>query len=320
MQVLLTGASGNIGTSTLAALTAQGHRVRALVTDTARGHVAPAFRAHPRVEVVQGDLRDAGSLPGLVEGQDAVLHLAYVIPPRSDEDPTTARAVNLDGTRGLIEAAQQQSRPPRFFFASTFDLFGDTTDQAPPRHADDPVRTTDLYTTHKLQGEEWVRESGLIWSIFRFSDVPLMGLRSPHRIMFDIPLAQRFEVLHTADAGVAVARLLSTDAAWERVLLVGGGPSCQVTYGEFLFGLLDAMGLGKLPEAAFSTSPYCTDWLDTTDSQALLDYQRHSFADIVEEMRRIAGWRRYVVPPLRPLVRRSILRMSPYLTPQKESG
>src|SRR5829696_1848228 len=40
------GASGNIGTSTLAALTAQGHRVRALVTDTARGNVAQAFRAH----------------------------------------------------------------------------------------------------------------------------------------------------------------------------------------------------------------------------------------------------------------------------------
>ena len=40
MRVLVTGAGGNIGTSTLAALTAQGHRVRALVTDTARGNVA----------------------------------------------------------------------------------------------------------------------------------------------------------------------------------------------------------------------------------------------------------------------------------------
>jgi UDP-glucose 4-epimerase len=259
------------------------------------------------------------SLPGLVEGQDVVVHLAYVIPPHSDEDPATARAVNLDGTRGLLEAAQQQSRPPRFFFASTFDLFGDTTAQPPPRRTDDPVRATDLYTAHKLQGEEWVRESGLLWSIFRFSDVPLMALRPPHRIMFDIPLAQRFEVLHTADAGLAVARLLSTDAAWGQVLLVGGGPSCQVTYRKFLFGLLDAMGLGALPEAAFTTRPYCTDWLDTAHSQALLDYQRHSFPDIVEEMRRIAGWRRHVIPSIRPLVRHGILRMSPYLT-AKGSG
>ena len=80
------------------------------------------------------------------------------------------------------------------------------------------------------------------------------------------------------------------------------------------------MGLGKLLEAAFTTRPYCTDWLDTAESQAMLDYQRHSFADIVEEMRVIAGWRRHVPPPLRPLIRRGILRMSPYLKVSKWPG
>ena len=139
MRVLVTGAGGNIGTSALAALTAEGHQVRALVTGTPRGGVARTFRTHPRVEVVRGDVRDAALLPGLVAGQDVVVHLAYAIPPQSDEDPAGAAAVNLDGTRGLIEAAQRQSRPPRFFFASTFDLYGDTTDQPPPRQVDDPV-------------------------------------------------------------------------------------------------------------------------------------------------------------------------------------
>ena len=314
MRVLVTGAAGNIGTSTLAALTDRGHTVRALVRRSSRRGVAPAFRRHPQIEVVRGDLRDTASLEELVAGQDAVVHLAYVIPPDTDEDPAAAAATNLDGTRALIEAAQRRSRPPRFFFASTFDLYGDTRDRPPPRRVDDPVTVTDLYTAHKLQGEEWVRSSGLEWSVFRFSDVPVMGLRAPHKIMFDIPLDQRFEVLHTADAGLAVARLLETDAAWNRVLLVGGGASCQVTYGEFLFGLLEAMGLGRLPASAFTRSPYCTDWLDTTESQALLGYQRHGFAEIVDEMRRIAGWRRHVTPPLRPVIQRRILRLSPYLT------
>jgi nucleoside-diphosphate-sugar epimerase len=256
----------------------------------------------------------------VVAGQDVVVHLAYVIPPQSNADPELARSVNLDGTYHLLEAARRQPKPARFFFASTFDLFGNTCDAPYPRHADDPVQVTDVYTAHKLQGEQWVRESGLVWSIFRFSDVPRIGFRNPHPIMFDIPLNQRFEVLHTKDAGLAIGNLLTCDAAWERILLVGGGASCQVTYGEFLFSMLDAMSIGSLPTAAFTTRPYCTDWLDTTESQELLHYQRHSFADIVREIQAIAGWRRHAIPLVRPLVRRWLLRMSPYISQPMASG
>ena len=114
-----------------------------------------------------------------------------------------------------------------------------------------------------------MRESGLTWSIFRFSDVPVMGLRAPHRIMFDIPLAQRFEVLHTADAGLAVPGCSASMPRGTRSCWLAAA-RCQVTYGEFFFGLLGAMGMGALPADAFTTRPYCTDWLDTAESQALL--------------------------------------------------
>ena len=315
MRILLTGASGNIGTGALQALIEQGHHIRALVTNRARANIAPAYRHHPHVEIVEGDVRDAGHMQRIVDKQDAIIHLAYVIPPESNAHPDLARTVNLDGTHNLIEAACRQPKPPRFLFASTFDLFGNTSDLPPPRRADDPVQVTDLYTAHKLQGEQWVQESGLIWSIFRFSDVPLLGFRSPHPIMFDIPLNQRFEVLHRSDAGLAIANVLRCDAAWKRILLIGGGPRCQITYGEFLFSLLGAMGIGSLPSAAFTTRPYCTDWLDTRESESLLHYQRHSFEDIVREIRGIAGWRRYAIPLVRPLVRQWLLRMSPYINP-----
>jgi hypothetical protein len=52
------------------------------------------------------------------------------------------------------------------------------------------------------------------------------------------------------------------------VWLIGGGPRCQLTYSEYLSRFLEAMGMGgPLPEAAFTTSLYCTDWLDTEESQ-----------------------------------------------------
>src|SRR6185436_1813075 len=115
---------------------------------------------------------------------------------------------------------------------------------------------TDLYTEHKLLGETWVKESGLEWSILRFSDVPVIGFRRAHPIMYEIPLTQRFEVLHTLDAGLAVANTLTCEAVWGRIMLIGGGAACQLTYGQFLFRLLNVMGIGSLPEEAFSVQPY----------------------------------------------------------------
>ena len=76
---------------------------------------------------------------------------------------------------------------------------------------------------------------------------------------------------------------------------------------------LEAMGIGALPAQAFSTEPYCTDWLDTEESERLLGYQRYTYADVVRDIAALVGWRRHAVTLLRPLVRRYILRLSPHL-------
>jgi UDP-glucose 4-epimerase len=313
MKVLLTGASGNIGLSALQAMVERGHQVRALVLNRRNLGRLQGFRRHAQVEPFVGDVRDAACMREAARDQDVIVHLAYIIPPTSNEQPELARAVNLDGTRNLIDAACSQPKPPRFLFASTFDLFGNTAQLPPPRRVTDPVCASDLYTEHKLQGETWVKESGLGWCILRFADVPVMGFRRPHPIMYEIPLSQRFEVLHTFDAGLALASALTCDAVSNRVMLIGGGEACQITYGQFLFDLLNAMGIGPLPETAFTTRPYFTDWLDSRDSQQLLRYQRHSFDDIVQEIQAISGMQRRLIPMARPLIRRALLRMSPYL-------
>jgi nucleoside-diphosphate-sugar epimerase len=313
MRVLLTGATGNIGRSALQQMVDHGHHIRALVTDlrSARRSLSWAL-ASPQVELVVGDVRDQARMMDITRGQDAVVHLAYILPPQTDEQPELAKSVNLDGTRNLIDAALAQPTPPRFVFASSFDLYGDTTQLQPPRSVDDPIVATDLYTEHKIAGERMLQESGLTWCILRFADIPVMGYRSPHPIMYEIPLAQRFEVLHTLDAGLALNNVLDTPEAWNHIWLIGGGADCQVTYGEYLFALLRASGLSELPAAAFTTSPYCTDWLDTRESEALLHYQRHSFADIVAEVSQSSRLTRQLLVPFQPVARAFILRLSPY--------
>src|SRR6185436_6390859 len=142
--------------------------------------------------------------------------------------------------------------------------------------------------------------SGLDWCILRLTDVPILGTRDPHPIMFEIGLDNRIEALHADDAGLAIANALETPQAWGRVWFIGGGPTCQLTYREYLTRLLAAMGVEPLPEEAFSTAVYATDWVDTEDSEALLHYQRHSFDDIAEAVAQSLGWKRRLVSVASP--------------------
>ncbi len=315
MKVLLTGAFGNIGFNTLQELIRQGQTVRCFDLKTDKNE-KKARRVAGKAEVIWGDLRQTKEVAVALEGQEVIIHLGFVIPPAVDRDPATAYAVNVGGTRNVLEAAQRQEQPPKLLFASTFDVYGHTQDQEPPRKVSDPVQPTDDYTKHKVLCEELVQKSGLQWAIFRFCDIP--QLEEPHRpqpIMFTIPLNNRFEMLHPHDVALALANGIRSPI-WGKLWLIGGGASCLIRYGDYLQTMMERIGIGKLPVEAFSTEPYCTDWLDSSESQALLQYQRHSFAEIIRDVAAAADpgpFVRLLMPLLRPLVRRSILNMSPYL-------
>ena len=311
MKVLLTGATGNVGSHTLPQLVQRGHTVRCLNRlSSANRRFAAALPAG--AEVAWGNLTDPAAVARAVDGVDTVVHLAAMIPPGADEQPDAARQTNVDGTVNVIEACLAQPAPPRLLFTSTFDVHGFTLDQTPPRHIDDPVVATNPYTEHKIECERLIRESGLTYCIFRLADVPILAVRDPHPIMFEIGLDNRIESLHADDAGLAITNALETPPVWDRVLFVGGGPSCQLTYREYLTRLLAAMGVEPLPEEAFSDAVYATDWIDTEESEALLHYQRHTFDDIAEAIAASLGWKRKLVPVAGPLARAAILKHSPY--------
>jgi nucleoside-diphosphate-sugar epimerase len=315
MRVVLTGAFGNIGFSAVQELIRQGHRVRCFDIKNPRNE-KKARQVAGQVEIHWGDIRQAETVAAALQDQEVVVHLAAILPPESDDHPQLAYEVNLLGTRTIIDLARQQPQPPRFLFSSSLDVFGHTQDQPPPRKVTDPVQATDDYSRHKLEGEELLRRSGLTWSIFRFADVPPLGPRPIHPIMYRIPLDTRLEMLHTYDAGLAVANGIVREEIWGRIWLIGGGPSCQVRYRDYLERMLEVMGVGHLPEQAFGHDPYCTDWLDTEESQRLLQYQRHSFEEIIRDVAQYAGPPapiRTLMPLLRPVVRRQILKLSPYL-------
>jgi UDP-glucose 4-epimerase len=317
MNVLLTGAFGNVGTSTLEELSKQGHTVRCFDLKT-RPNEKAARKSKDQMEVMWGDLRCPEDVTTAVRDQEVVVHLAFIIPKlsatgvESEGHPDWAREINVEGTRNLLNAMKALPRPPKIIFASSYHVYGRTQDQPPPRTVSDPVQPVEHYSHHKIECEQMVKASGLEWAILRLAATLPLALRLDPG-MFDVPLNNRMEFVHTRDVGLAMANAVSSEGVWGKTLLIGGGPRCQYYYRDITRRILDAMGVGMLPEEAFGSTPFCTDWVDTTESQRLLNYQQRDLGDYIQEMTALLGYRRHLIRLFRPIVRHWLLKKSPYL-------
>jgi dihydroflavonol-4-reductase len=134
LKVLVTGASGFIGSALVRTLLARGNDVRVLVRATSPKNNITGLD----VETVTGDLLDTGSLSTGIRGCDALFHCAadYRIWVR---DPDRMYRINVDGTRALMLAALEAgvrrvvyTSSVATLAAATTDRLGDETTSAPP--------------------------------------------------------------------------------------------------------------------------------------------------------------------------------------------
>ena len=121
-RILVTGADGFLGRVVVRSLPAE----RLRVVDLRRPGVAGA-------ECIAADLTDKAALPALLDGIHAVIHLAALPGGTSEADPAASRAINLDASLNLIEAASGRAR---FVYASSIAVFGQPL---PGRIDDSPV-------------------------------------------------------------------------------------------------------------------------------------------------------------------------------------
>ncbi len=173
MRILLTGSFGNIGESTLLALFEMNYSIRCFDLKTeANKKMCKKLRKQGSFEIVWGDILDIQTIESIVEDVDCIIHLVGIIPPLSEIKPELARAINIEGTRNIINSAERQENKPKLIFASSVSIFGPTMHLKPPRTVQDPVVSSDVYTETKIACEKIVRESKLPWTILRFAAAP----------------------------------------------------------------------------------------------------------------------------------------------------
>lgn len=129
-RILLTGGAGFIGTALVRRLlegTPEEHGPRIRVFDNLRRNALrdAGLFGHPRVEVLEGDVRDFSSVRAAVKGTDYVVHLASVAGVDTViENPVTTMEVSLLGTMNVLRAAREQGGMRRFVDFSTSEVFG----------------------------------------------------------------------------------------------------------------------------------------------------------------------------------------------------
>ncbi|WP_426732587.1 NAD-dependent epimerase/dehydratase family protein [Myxococcus faecalis] len=211
MKILVTGATGKVGSRLSQRLAERGHDVRALVREPTRA----VFPKEARVEIAQGDLLDAGSLVPAVRGVDAVVHCAAFF---RGATPEQAHAVNDLGTQHLAAAARAAS-VKRFIFTSTGLVHGSTGGRLVSE--EDSCAPTLAYPVSKLAAERFLLGvEGLDVRVLRLPFV--YGDGDPHieevvPMMRGFPAAQRMSIAHHADVAQAVARLLEAPSPAHRI-------------------------------------------------------------------------------------------------------
>jgi len=317
MKILLTGAFGNVGTSTLKELVKREHYTRCFDLPTKKNkRIAKKFkRFNDKIEIVWGDLTNYTDVEKAVEGVEVIIHLAAIIPPFANKHPEIAEPVNVGGTKNIITAAQQQPKPPKIIFSSSVAVYGDVREKG----FDYVIKTTDdlkpsshdFYARHKIKCEEMLKESGLTWLIFRFAAIPPFDLKLDP-IMFDVPLDTPMELCHTLDTGFALANAVESTEVWGKILHIGGGEKCRVPYSEYVGRILDEMGIGRLPEEAFGIEPFHCGYMDTTKTEKLLHFQRRTFDDLLKDVKKRFQWLKPLIVLFRPAIRSYLLKQSKY--------
>ena len=239
MRVLVTGASGFVGHAVCRELLARKHDVLALVRRP--GSEPEGTRA------VVGDLTAPEHLADslLKHKPECVVHLAAEI--ASQRDPEKINAVNVEGTRRLIEAAEA-ARVKRFVFASTV-----VTGEANGRvlREDEPLPVETEYGRSKQEGERLVRESDMHGVVVRpghvygpggwYAEEFVRRLQQPGRFAVIGRGDNLWDVVHVDDVAVAIAEAVgrAPDGALYHV-----ADDEPLTYFDFVKLTADALGVG----------------------------------------------------------------------------
>jgi len=127
MRVFITGGAGFIGSHLTDALIARGDEVT-ILDNLTTGSATNLAHLEGRIELVQGDIRDAALIEKLMAPADLVLHMAAALGVNTILEKTIESvSVNFTGSEVVLNAATKLKK--RLIIASTSEIYGKNPQQ-----------------------------------------------------------------------------------------------------------------------------------------------------------------------------------------------
>ncbi len=275
--ILITGGAGSVGCELADHLAARGQRVRAFDLP---GCDFGRFEHMAEVEVWVGDITDLEALRRAVAGADTVIHLAAILPPRSEWRREATMTINVGGTENVVAAIASASPGAHLVLSSSVCVYGDTSSEEPPVRTSHPYHPSDQYGVSKMEAEQLVMAGSQPYTVLRISGIAVPAFLAPPAT-WPFTAGQRIEFVCRTDVVAALAACVGNELAQGQVLNVAGGPTWRMRGGEYVAQFNTAMGLPP-EEGTFSERLGTFDWYETDASQAILDYQHTSFDRYLE--------------------------------------
>ena len=301
-RVVVTGASGFIGSTLVDSLLAQGVEVLGVDNfSTGRREFLQDALNSPQFTLLEEDIFSGRDLSDVLVGVDAVFHLAANADVRFGPDhPSRDLEQNTIATHKVLEAARKAG-VKKFIFSSTGSVYGEAEVVPTPEDAPFPVQTS-LYGASKLACEGMVAAYAesfemQVW-IFRF--VSILGPRYTHGHVYDFYKQliehpdrltvlgnghQKKSYLHVADCIAAINTAVNSSTEAVNIFNLGVDGYCEV---RDSIGLITSE-LGLSPEIAFGkeTKGWIGDnpliHLDTKKIRSLGWIPKYSIEDGVRE-------------------------------------
>ncbi len=278
--VLVTGGAGSVGKRVVQRLCREGYTVR--VFDLPNMDYT-GLEEVEGIEVLRGDITQLTSVHQAVEGVSAVIHLAALLPPASEQCRELTFAVNVEGTARVAEALKRTNPNASLVFSSSVSTYGDTTGVKPPVMVDHSQQALDIYAESKIAAEGSLRESYPNAVTLRISGISVPSIQSPPEV-WPFMADQRIEFIHRDDVITALCSAAKTEGAKGQVFNIAGGTTWRTTGQAYIKDYYDLLDV-PIEEAHFQEYPGWCDWYDTEGSQRVLRYQNISYQAYLGQLR-----------------------------------
>lgn len=229
-MLLITGATGYIGSHLVMRLLSQGEHPRCLIRNVNRA--AQIFPSN-NIELLLGDTTHPDTLTSAVQGVETIVHAAFVTADRKETATSRYEETNVGGTAHLIKAAQEAG------VKRIIEISGLGTRPAKPGS----------YMQGRYQAEKMLQESGLDWTIIRPSvlfggDAPFIkGLTELIRTSPVVPLIGggkiKFQPIYVEDVATIILKVLADPSGTKGKIYTIGGPD-YYTFTQIIDALLQA--------------------------------------------------------------------------------